>query len=137
MGERTKWKLLVSNPRVPTLYGLPKIHKADDKMRPIVSQIHAPMSKTAKWLVSEFRKLNPPKNLSIKNSFEFANKIQNMRINEDEIMISFDMEALYPSIPMKEAMLYLDEWISSQDIGDSVKEMLIELSKECMSHLIE
>jgi hypothetical protein len=36
-GLRLKWTLRMSNPTVPKMYGLPKIHKPGNKMRPIVS----------------------------------------------------------------------------------------------------
>lgn len=47
-GNRTKWKLMVGNPSVPKMYGLPKTHKPILKMRPIVSNIGSPTEKVAK-----------------------------------------------------------------------------------------
>ncbi len=35
-------KCKVSNPKIPTLYCLPKTHKPGNKMRPIASNIRAP-----------------------------------------------------------------------------------------------
>ena len=43
-----------NNPIIPKVYGLPKIHKTGNKMRPIVSNIGAPTHKLAKWLVKRF-----------------------------------------------------------------------------------
>jgi hypothetical protein len=54
-----KLKLMNSNPGVPDLYGLPKIHKPGEAMRPIVSTIHSALQPLARWLVPEFKKLPP------------------------------------------------------------------------------
>jgi hypothetical protein len=49
---------------------------------------------------------------------ELIGLLQQVEIGEDEIMISFDIEALFPSIPMEEATLLLKEWICDQNISD-------------------
>lgn len=41
LGDEIKRRWLVSNPRVPAMYALPKIHKPCSKMRPIVSNINS------------------------------------------------------------------------------------------------
>jgi hypothetical protein len=43
--------LIVSNPFVPTLYGLPKIHKDGKKMRPIVSCCNSQVNSLNGFLV--------------------------------------------------------------------------------------
>lgn len=40
--------LIVSNPKRPVMYGLPKLHKFGEKMRLIVSNIKTPTSKISK-----------------------------------------------------------------------------------------
>lgn len=47
-GTRFKYSLIVSNPYVAKLYGLPKLHKNPIKMRQIVSSINTPSYKIAK-----------------------------------------------------------------------------------------
>lgn len=77
------YKLLVSNPVEPRLYGLPKIHKGGDQYRLILSNIDAPTEKIAKWLVQEFAKFTKPFCYSIKNSVEFTQKMSNVEIQKD------------------------------------------------------
>jgi hypothetical protein len=43
-----------SNISMPKLYGLPKIHKPENKMRPISSNNNAPTERIAKWLNIKF-----------------------------------------------------------------------------------
>lgn len=65
-GYRYGRSLIVSNPIVAKMYGLPKLHKQPLKMRRIVSSINTPSYKIAKWLVNEIKTLPPFKGFSIK-----------------------------------------------------------------------
>ena len=53
----THKSLIVSNPKMPVMYGLPKIHKVGDKMRPIISSIKTLTSKIAKYVVKSFKEM--------------------------------------------------------------------------------
>lgn len=101
VNKKLKWKLNISNPVIPKMYGMPKIHKPGPlKMRPVVSNINSPNYKIAKWLIEELKNLRHPEGFSIKNSLEFAEQIMDLRLEDDEIMVSFDVETLFPSIPV-------------------------------------
>jgi hypothetical protein len=86
-----RYKLYVSNPTVPKLYYLPKIHKPGKSERPIVSAINAPISKISKWLTNEFNNL-PIKqsSFSVQNSLDFINRIKDIKLKDSEILVSFD-----------------------------------------------
>lgn len=71
-----KFRLVNSNPRIPTLYVLYKTHK--EGRRPIISCVNCPTSKIAKYLVSEFNKLVPPNGFYIKNSLDLLMKLQKL-----------------------------------------------------------
>lgn len=134
LGFGLKMKLLVSNPKCPALYGLPKIHKPGNAMRPIVSNINSPSEKVAKWLVAEFKKLCQPPSFSVKNSIEFTNKVSDIQLEADEVMVSFDVTALFPSVPLQETFTYLENWLVTTDTQDQQKEMYLQLTKLCMRH---
>jgi len=135
-GDRLKWSLTVPNAKVPKLYGLPKIHKAGNKMRPIVASIDAPTQKLSKWLVNQFKTLPPIESLSVKNSFEFAEKIKNLQIANDELMVSFDVTSLFPSIPVEEAIHSLEEHLTKHNVPPDKKQIYIKATKLCMGHNI-
>jgi hypothetical protein len=42
-GNRFQYSLIMSNANVPKMYGLPKVHKIGQKMRPIISNVNAPV----------------------------------------------------------------------------------------------
>ena len=41
---------------------------------------------------------------SIKNSKEFVDQLKDVKLNEEETLVSFDVVALYPSVPQDEAL---------------------------------
>lgn len=127
-----KWLLMVSNPRMPQLYGLPKIHKPGDKMRPIIASYDAPSYKIAKMLVKEFSALSKPPGKFIKNSYEFVDIISKIKLMEDDRLVSFDVESLYPSIPVPEALKILEEWLCNCNIPDARAEILYQAASLCM-----
>jgi hypothetical protein len=84
-----------------------KIHKLREKMRTIVSNISAAHEKMAKWLVPEFKSMQPAEGLYMMNTIEFVDKIKNVHIMPYDMLVSFDMEALFPSIPVDEVLKLL------------------------------
>ena len=92
-------------------------------MRETISAVNAPSEKVAKWLVKEFQ--NMRKKLisrSVANGLEFINKLRTSgSIEDDEIMVSFDVSALFPSVPLKEAINLLGDWLYSQKGGSNWK----------------
>ena len=89
MSEREKKFLKVSNPQVPKLYTLPKIHKPEDKVRPIVSSVSSPVYNIYKWLVRRFKIFDKFETLSVKNSKDAIERTKDFKIQEDEVLISF------------------------------------------------
>lgn len=131
-GQRFVRKLNVSNPQVALLYCLPKIHKEGKKMRPIVSSINTPTYKMAKWLVNEMKLLPPIKSRSVKNSFDFVTKVEKISIDVNEIMVSFDVTSLFPSIDVNLALVEFDKYLNDSDISDDKVQIYSDVAKLCM-----
>ncbi len=64
-------------------------------MRPVVSSINT--SNSCNFLVKKFREFGRPIRRSVKNSLELIDKLKQGEIGEDEMMISFDIETLFPA----------------------------------------
>ena len=90
--------------RAPRLTGYPKVHKADVPLRGVVSFIGSPYENVAKTLVPILRKLQGRSGHYIKNSQQLKEQLEKWTIQRDEILVSYDVEKLYPSIPIKEAL---------------------------------
>lgn len=126
-----------ANPVLPRIKGLPKIHKPGKEMREIVSAEGSPTHRLAKWLVQRFQDLGKqPGTTAVLNTKEFTQHLQSIEeISEGEIMVSFDVKALFPSIPVKETIGLLEEWLKEQFPGPLGKERVkqyMKLTKLCM-----
>lgn len=85
ISSEDKWKFISSNPVLPRLYALTKIHKIGNQIRPIVSAINSPTYKLSQWLNSTFSKLQPPPGFSYSsysylNSLQLAQEIKNIKL---------------------------------------------------------
>ena len=90
--------------RAPRLTGYPKVHKDNVPLRGVVSFIGSPYENVAKTLVPILRTLQGRSGHYIENSRELKEKVKNWTIQRDEILVSYDVEKLYPSIPIKKAL---------------------------------
>jgi hypothetical protein len=131
--KHLKWKLQISNPVLPKLYCLPKIHKTGIPMRPIVSGINSPSYWISKFLVHEFSQLEPPKGFSIKNSHDFIAKVKDSKLLNNEYMVSFDVNSLFPSIPIPESIKLLETWLKDNSISNLLIPEYLKLTQLCMN----
>lgn len=130
-------RLKEANPILPRIKGLPKIHKPGQEMREIISAEGSPTHKLAKWLVQEFQSMPKPfPTSSVKNTQEFTQKLlESGTIEEDEIMVSFDVAALFPSVPVKDALNLLEDWLLPQKSDAAWKGKVrtyLRLARLCM-----
>ena len=65
------------NPQAPILYGLPKLHKIDHPIRPVVSYINAHAYKICKYSNNLLQSIFTTK-FSIKNSLELTQALQHL-----------------------------------------------------------
>lgn len=72
----------------------------------------------------------PHESLSVKNSFDFVEKIRDMHIDDDELMVSFDEEALFPSIPIPDALN--PSQLNMFNIPPEDKHVFLKTGKVCM-----
>lgn len=85
----------------PSLYCLPKIHKQDIPMRPIVSTINAPHSALSKWLANIINNIVEKDHYNVPNSYVLKERLVNIRLRRNEVLVSFDVVSLFTSIPLQ------------------------------------
>ena len=88
----------------PKLYGLPKIHKKEIPLRPIVSSQGSVSYWVAKELARILKPLTGNNNQHVLNSIEFAEDIKKIKLEEGQCIISYNVVALFTSIPVKSAL---------------------------------
>ena len=85
------------------LYGLPKIHKCDVPLRPILSAIGTAGYNLAKFFVPLLSAFTT-NHFSIKDSFSFATEISSLPDSNSYFIASFDIKSLFTNIPLEEAV---------------------------------
>lgn len=126
-------KMHVSNPIIPRLYTQLKLHKPGNKVRPITPNNNAPTEKLAIWLLNKFNSMKLKfESASIKNSIEFVNKIKNEHINDNEMQLSFDIENMYPNVPITQSLDILNDWLVSNNEDAAKVHELVKLTRLCM-----
>ncbi|MGL4493779.1 MAG: hypothetical protein ACRCT5_13160, partial [Tannerellaceae bacterium] len=95
----------------PRLYGLPKIHKDEAPLRPILDMKGSLYYSVSKWLAKVIEPIR--KDLSkhsLKDSFEFVDRIKEKNLKEMQ-MFSFDVASLFTNVPVIETVNYICEWV--------------------------
>ena len=121
--DSTYYNLYVSGSNLGILYGLPKIHKKDCPMRPILSACNTPGYGLAKYLVPILSPITTNK-YTIKDSFSFAKELINTPA-KGTVMASFDVKSLFTNIPLNETI----DIISYEMFENPENESNVELSE--------
>ena len=99
----------------PQLYGLPKIHKPDIPLRPIVASIGSATYNLEKELARIISPLRGKTDSYVRNSKDFVQKIRDINIHDSEIMVSFDVKSLFTKVPMDEALEIIQEKLKNDE----------------------
>ena len=89
--------------RLAHLYGLPKTHKEQLAMRPILSATDTYNYPLAKWLDEKLKPLSLNQ-YTVTDTFEFTNEIHELKINKGEILVSYDVSSLFTNVPLDETI---------------------------------
>lgn len=97
-------RLRSSGGLTPRLYGLPKVHKPDVPLRPIVSFIQSPSYQLSRHLSKILSPLIGKSESHVQNSAEFASFVQSMSLKPNETLVSFDVVSLFTNVPVELAV---------------------------------
>ena len=104
MQENTYRKMYPTGASPPKFYGLPKIHKKNIPLRPIVSSIGSVSYGVAKELARIIKPLIGSSQYHVHNSKQFADEFKKIKLEEGECFTSYDVTALFTSIPVPSAL---------------------------------
>lgn len=106
--------------KIPRLYGLPKVHKDDVPLRPILSMCDSAQHLLAKWLVTVLKPIEQSvSRYCVKDSFQFADMMKDYNF-KDQIMASFDITSLFTNVPINDTIDMIEEIILKFGIPVSV-----------------
>ena len=101
INEDTYKRMYPTGAGFPKFYGLPKIHKPDTPLRPIVSSTGTVGYNTAKELAKILKPLVGLSTHHLQNTKDFIQQLKDVKLQPDESIISFDVKALFTSVPIQ------------------------------------
>ena len=117
--------------RLAHLYGLPKTHKKL-ATRPILSVTGTYKYKLAKWLDEKLKPLSINGH-TVSETFQFADELHEMKINDQDVSVSYDVSSLFTHVPVDETIESIverdfeNDWFNKEHNLNITKSDLIEL----------
>ena len=99
----------------PRFYGQPKIHKPGVPIRPIVSYSGSLLYNLNKYIANILKAYVRDVNNNAENSTTFSNYIRNVLIEDDEVMVSFDVTSLYMNMPIIDTLNIIKDYVNNDD----------------------
>ena len=101
-------------------------------MRPILSATGTYNYALAKWLDEKLKPLSVNR-YTISDTLSFAEEIQNLVIDENDILVSFDVTSLFTNVPLQETIetiaekAFVDNWFNVTHNLNITKPGLVQL----------
>ena len=129
--------LRYSSGSIPSVYGLPKVHKPGVPLRPFISFCTSPTYNLSKHLVLLLSPLLGNTSSNVRNSFEFVEFIQQETLGTNEVLVSFDVVSLFTKIPVLLALNVAHQCLESLSectaltVDDSISLLSLCLNATC------
>ncbi|UYV68923.1 hypothetical protein LAZ67_6001674 [Cordylochernes scorpioides] len=129
-----QFKLFTSNiSSIPYIYGLPKTHKPDIPLRPIVAYNLSPALHLARYLSNFLKPLVKAHNIySIQDSSDFIAKLKNFSQSGSPTMSTFDVTSLFLSLPHSLIFDGLGSLLNSPSVSNKDQKVVYELFNICL-----
>jgi hypothetical protein len=131
-----KRKLTPYYSKPPHLYGLPKVHKPDIPLRPIVSSIGSPCYALAGFLHKILSPLAGKSESFVKNSAHFVQLLKSVNLQPPDTLVSFDVVSLFTNVPVDEALQVISNKLHNDDTlaerSALQAEAIMELLEVCL-----
>jgi hypothetical protein len=129
-------RLYPTSSDVPKFYGLPKIHKITCPLRPIVSSCGSITYNSAKFVADILSPLVGTTDRHLKNSADLVDKLSNIQVSDDECLVSYDVTALFTSVPVDESLRVIhDLLVNDASLSDRTKlspQQITDLLSVCL-----
>lgn len=94
---------------ISQMYGLVKIHKKNFPVRPITAACASPGFKLAKLCTRILSEVFFEDGYHVRNSVQFVQKLKNIELDENEILVSFDVVSMFTNIPVDHMIILIAE----------------------------
>ena len=89
---------------IPKFYGLPKVHKAGAPLRPIVASRGSITYDVARFVADILAPIVGKNGYALKNSADLVKQLSNCQLDEDDVLVSFDVTALFTCVPVDKSL---------------------------------
>ena len=104
---------------LPEFYGLPKIHKPTAPLRPVVAAFDGPLTALSILLERVINQMLEFVSAHIKNTqaatHSIAERFPDLKIPKGTILVTMDVVALYPSIPVEDGVIAVMEKLDKHE----------------------
>jgi hypothetical protein len=125
-----KWAVSYQNPKPPQIKVFKKLHKTGNPIRPVINFQHAPAYKVAQFFTKFFNNtFQLPYTFNVRNSAELTADLNDIDINADIRLCSFDINNTYPNIPTLELTNIITEMANLNNFPLEVTNEIITLTE--------
>ena len=96
------------------IYGLCKVHKQDNPLRPVVSMINTAEYQSAKYLENIIKPCIPNKYM-LNSTADFLNRIKDFIFKPSQVLVRYDVVSLFTNIPLKQTIDITCDYVYSKD----------------------
>ena len=136
-GTFDQLRVPLNGTRPSMFYGSIKLHRDGYPLRPIVSATGSATYRMAKFvsnLLTPYLRQTPS---YLENANHFIEGLQHVRLEEDEIMVSFDVKSLFTSVPVPAAMQAVKEVLledsSFEERNKIAPDTVLEMLNVCLN----
>jgi hypothetical protein len=136
--EKSKHKYLMNiKPTAPSLNAYIKTHKQDEPVRPMINNMQAPSYRIAKFLNKNLQSLiQLPNTYTTKNSFELAQELRNIQINENNKIITLDIKDLYVNLPINNILRITKFWLNKHNHDHTIRTNSVPFGSDPKTELL-
>jgi hypothetical protein len=109
---------------LPDIYLIPKIHKTPVKGRVICPSHSWVTTNVSTWLAAELNELVRHQPTVLMDARELIRELQGMTVSRDAVLVTFDVESLYPNIDTAVAVSNVGSFIDHSLKRQCVEELL-------------
>jgi len=130
-------KLYNKHYTTPRMFGLVKTHKTGMPIRPIISNVNGPNCNLSRFLNPSLNELNNDNPYDVRNSIEVIDKLNGLKIEYNEVMLSFDVISMFTNIPIDKTLKIIENMYDEKIKCNTViknRSMFIEGLKLCLEY---
>ena len=104
LDDITYKRLYPTSAVIPKFYGLPKVHKTGAPLRPIVASRGSITYDVARYVADILAPIVGKNGYALKNSSDLVKQLNNCQLDEDDVLVSFDVTALFTCVPVDRSL---------------------------------